>query len=76
MRRVIASENVQLEPCSYGTVPVNLAVARLEGVPSNYMLEPKLINDSPLVARSLFGNDTRAGVYVLNPTDKVVKIRK
>ena len=76
VRRVIASENVQLEPRSYSVVPVNLAVTRLEGVPSNYILEPKLINDSALVARSLFGNDTRSGVYVLNPTDQVVKIKK
>lgn len=76
VRRVIASENVQLEPRSYSVIPVNLAVTQLDGLSSNFMLESKLINNSASVARSLFSNDTRAGVHVLNPTDKVVKIKK
>jgi hypothetical protein len=70
VRRVIASENVQLVPRSYSVIPVNLAVTRLEGLPSSFMLQPKLIKDSALAIRSLFCNDPRTGVCVCVESDQ------
>jgi hypothetical protein len=43
---------------------------------ANFIIEPKLVNDRALVARSLFSNDLCATVRVLNPSDAAVNIKR
>jgi predicted aspartyl protease len=76
IRRVYVADNVIVEKRSVANVPVKLMLTSLRSVPCNWLLEPKLINDSLLVARTLLSHEAvGATVRVVNPSDKAVIVK-
>jgi hypothetical protein len=56
VRRVIASDNVIIPSRATAFVHVKLAFTNLHTRPWNWLIEPRLVSDSLLMARGLFGD--------------------
>ena len=76
VRRVIASDNVVIPSRAAAYVPVKLAFTNLHTRPSNWLIEPRLVTDSLLMARGLFGDAEDSVVRLVNPTDCDVTVRR
>ena len=76
VRRIIASDNIVIPSRATAYVPVKLAFTNLHTRPSNWLIEPRLVNNSLLMARGLFGDAEDSVVRLVNPTASDVIIRR
>jgi predicted aspartyl protease len=76
VRRVIASDNVIIPSRATAFVPVKLAFTNLHTRPSNWLIEPRLVSDSLLMARGLFGDGEDSVVRLVNPTARDVIVKR
>jgi hypothetical protein len=76
VRRVYVSDDVLVQKHSVTDIPVTLKYASLHCQPSNWILEPRVIEGQLIAPRSLLSNDEQAMVRVINPFDKDVMVHR
>jgi hypothetical protein len=59
VRRVIAAENVHVQPRTCTAIPVNLTRTSLRGRPANVVFEPKCVAGRGITARALFTDEVQ-----------------
>jgi hypothetical protein len=76
VRRVIASDNVCIESRSIDSVPITLTYTSLRTPRSNWLIESKLVNERALQARSMFSDEAKSVVRVLNPSTDSITVKR
>jgi hypothetical protein len=70
--RVIASDNVVVPSRAAAFVPVKLAFTQLHTWPPNWLIEPRLVSESLLMTRGLFGDAEDSVGRLVNPATLVM----